>query len=435
LLLTWWLTAALAARSVVPDATWVPTDRAAAVCASSVPSAKRMRGKDAQQLAAMLAELPEVDDVAGWYAGHAATVEGWKEHPARDALMATIRVLLADGDDALALAGAYPRDPCVQATGALVAFERGQYDEARGMLGRAWIATRHPEVALLLARVVLAEGKPDRAAEVVDKGLRSDGEHLALRKLRAQLAAERGEAVSVFEDLVALRMAGDHELDGYLMAELLRQGDLDGYLRIAAEQATPIAALEGLATDASPRATLRDRLGLEGPTASIEAILHTSMGDVSCTLFPDRAPVTVANFVGLATGSQPWVHPDTGLKGEGALYAGTRFHRVIPDFMIQGGDPKGTGQGDGGYEFHDEIAPDLRFDRRGRLAMANAGPATNGTQFFVTAAPTPHLDGRHTIFGQCRDIDVVDAITAVSRDGRDKPFQDVTLDAVEIVVR
>ena len=160
----------------------------------------------------------------------------------------------------------------------------------------------------------------------------------------------------------------------------------------------------------------------------------TSMGTFTVRLMPDHAPQTVANFVELATGAREWQDPRSGGKKTEPLYEGTIFHRVIPDFMIQGGDPEGTGRGGPGYTFADECPPGgPAFDRPGLLAMANAGPNTNGSQFFVTVAPTPHLTGKHTIFGEVVDgMDVVDAISTVPTGAQDRPREDVVLERVEI---
>ncbi len=133
---------------------------------------------------------------------------------------------------------------------------------------------------------------------------------------------------------------------------------------------------------------------------SITATFQTSLGELVVKLLPEKAPKTVANFVGLAEGTREWKDPNSGQTVKRPLYDGTLFHRVIPDFMIQGGDPLGTGTGGPGYRFEDEIGPDNRFDRPGLLAMANAGPNTNGSQFFITEVPTPHLNRGHTIFGE-----------------------------------
>ncbi|MCO5970264.1 peptidylprolyl isomerase [Actinoallomurus soli] len=163
------------------------------------------------------------------------------------------------------------------------------------------------------------------------------------------------------------------------------------------------------------------------------ATLNTNLGPIVIRLFPDKAPKTVENFVGLAEGTIEWRHPATGQRSRTPLYNGTIFHRVIDGFMIQGGDPLGQGIGGPGYEFEDEIDPQLRFDRPYLLAMANAGPGTNGSQFFVTVVPTPHLNGRHTIFGEVvQGSEVVDAIAKTETGRNDRPVKDVVLESVTI---
>lgn len=164
------------------------------------------------------------------------------------------------------------------------------------------------------------------------------------------------------------------------------------------------------------------------------AIFETSMGNITCQLFEKEAPKTVANFVGLAEGTKEWIDPKTGQKVKKRFYDGLIFHRVIPDFMIQGGDPLGRGTGGPGYRFEDEFHPDLKFDRPGRLAMANAGPNTNGSQFFITEVPTPHLNNRHTIFGQCNEgLDVVQKIARVPTDPMDRPLNGVVIKKLTIL--
>ena len=168
-------------------------------------------------------------------------------------------------------------------------------------------------------------------------------------------------------------------------------------------------------------------------TDTLTATLRTNQGNIVVRLFPDHAPKTVRNFVELAEGGRQWTDPRTGRATTGKLYDGTVFHRVIPDFMIQGGDPLGSGRGGPGYEFADEFHPDLRFDRPYLLAMANAGPGTNGSQFFITVAPTPWLNGKHTIFGEVIEgADVVDRISRVKTGSQDRPVEDVTIDSVAI---
>jgi len=163
------------------------------------------------------------------------------------------------------------------------------------------------------------------------------------------------------------------------------------------------------------------------------ATFKTSMGDIVILLFDDKAPKTVANFVGLASGTKEWTDPKTGDKVKRPLYNGTIFHRVIPGFMIQGGDPLGNGTGGPGYRFEDEFHPDLRHSKAGILSMANAGANTNGSQFFITHQATPNLDGRHSVFGEVvKGQEVVVAIGGVSRDLRDRPIKDVVIKEIVI---
>ena len=165
------------------------------------------------------------------------------------------------------------------------------------------------------------------------------------------------------------------------------------------------------------------------------ATLRTNLGDIRVELFGNHAPKTVRNFVGLSDGTQEWTDPKTGKAGEGPLYSGVVFHRIIPGFMIQGGDPLGTGTGGPGYRFADEIHPELQFDRPYLLAMANAGPGTNGSQFFITVAPTAWLNTKHTIFGEVADQpsrDVVDAIAGVPTARGDRPVQDVVIEGIDV---
>ena len=168
-------------------------------------------------------------------------------------------------------------------------------------------------------------------------------------------------------------------------------------------------------------------------TEALTATLATTQGTITVRLFPDHAPKTVRNFVELAEGGKEWTDPRTGARTKDKLYDGTIFHRVITGFMIQGGDPLGTGTGGPGYKFGDEIHPDLRFDKPYLLAMANAGPGTNGSQFFITTVPTPWLNGKHTIFGEVvSGADVVENISRVQTVPGDRPVTDVVVQSVTI---
>ncbi|HEV2888061.1 MAG TPA: peptidylprolyl isomerase [Jatrophihabitans sp.] len=169
--------------------------------------------------------------------------------------------------------------------------------------------------------------------------------------------------------------------------------------------------------------------------ATQQATLHTTAGDITVNLFGNHAPKTVANFVELATGAREWTDPRSGEKTNARLYDGTVFHRVIDNFMIQGGDPLGRGTGGPGYNFADEFHPELSFDRPYLLAMANAGPGTNGSQFFITTTRTPHLNRKHTIFGEVADDEsraVVDAIGKTRTDRQDRPVNEITITSIDI---
>ncbi len=182
----------------------------------------------------------------------------------------------------------------------------------------------------------------------------------------------------------------------------------------------------------APQATAAALIQPNGPTV----VMDTSMGRITCQFFQKQAPNAVANFIGLATGAKEWTDPATKKKQRGKpFYDGTTFHRVIPGFMIQGGDPLATGTGDPGYSFADELNPDLNFDVPGRLAMANSGPDTNGSQFFITEQEVDSLNQHYTIFGQCdqSSVEIVKSIARVERDGQDKPLTPVVLTKATIV--
>ena len=181
--------------------------------------------------------------------------------------------------------------------------------------------------------------------------------------------------------------------------------------------------------------TLWSQTKTAAPSAQPTAVIDTTAGKLTCTLFPDKAPIGVANFIGLATGTKDWTSPVSHQKKHGVpLYDGTIFHRVIPDFMIQGGDPMGTGTGDPGYAFKNETSNDLKFDRPGRLAYANAGPGTNGSQFFITEVAYASLNGGYTIFGQCdaASVTLVKQIARMGRDSNDRPYKPVKINHITI---
>jgi peptidyl-prolyl cis-trans isomerase A (cyclophilin A) len=208
------------------------------------------------------------------------------------------------------------------------------------------------------------------------------------------------------------------------------------YALLAPALAVALAAAAYAQTSSKPAQAPAKAPAATTPAQPLRVVMDTSMGRLTCQLFPKQAPHAVANFVGLAKGTRDWVDPRTGMKQHGKpYYDGTIFHRVIPGFMIQGGDPTGTGTGNPGYMFVDEFDPSLNFDQPGRLAMANSGPNTNGSQFFITEAAYSSLNQHYTIFGQCdgASVLVVKAITSVPRNDQDKPRIPVVLKKVTVV--
>jgi peptidyl-prolyl cis-trans isomerase A (cyclophilin A) len=196
------------------------------------------------------------------------------------------------------------------------------------------------------------------------------------------------------------------------------------------------SSLQLVSQTSTPPAQTAPKKPAAGISLPPTAIIDTTAGKMTCVLFPDKAPTGVANFIGLARGTKDWTNPGTGRKMHGVpLYNGTIFHRVIPEFMIQGGDPAGTGMGDPGYKFKNETSPDLLFDRPGRLAYANAGPDTNGSQFFITEVPYPSLNGGYTIFGQCDDptVELVKKIARMPRGANDLPNDPVKITKITIL--
>jgi len=429
-----WFTALALAGTDVPAAHFVTRDAPTRLCVSSIPAAGKLPKAARAPYAAALDALDRTPDAAGraawWQAEGPALLTALDGHPAGEALSATVGALV-DPDaapGALALAAAHPDDLCLATTAAVLAWEAHDAEQARTYVGRAWIGLPSPDLAFVLGEIVVEAQESDRLDAVLARGLALDPAHPGLRRLRAVQAILRGEGGD--EDLAFLHARGDHSLDPMVLEARWKQGRIDDYLRVAAGMPLPLGIAPGLATAPKPLQALLDALGAEG--GLVPVVLETSEGDLPCTLYAADAPLTVASFVGLATGRQAWTDPRTEQAGVGPLYQDVTFHRVIPGFMIQGGDPLGTGTGGPGYAFPDEVRSQLRFDRAGRLAMANSGPDTNGSQFFVTDAPTAHLDGRHTIFGQCDAPTLVTRIANLPRDEQDRPNTPVTLRQVRI---
>ena len=225
------------------------------------------------------------------------------------------------------------------------------------------------------------------------------------------LVAERDQYRDEVERLTARNERLEREADSLHARKLQMEGELKRALKREA----------------------RYRLNLQDGQ-SLSARFETDKGNITCALWPDAAPMTVLNFVELAEGSREWTDPRTSAPSTAPLYDGTIFHRIIPEFMIQGGDPLGSGAGGPGYQFADEIDPMQTFNQHGLLAMANSGPNTNGSQFFITDRGTPaNLNGKHTIFGLCEDLDVVEDIATAPRSENDRPKKDIRLNRVVIL--
>lgn len=242
-------------------------------------------------------------------------------------------------------------------------------------------------------------------------------------------------AIGLFLGTMMLHGCNNAEMEAQNKSLSTRVADLEKEKARLEKENDALHAEVRKAREAAESGKKREALGALGlkDGQKLYARFETSKGNITCELYPSAAPLTVKNFVGLAEGTQPWTDPATGATTTRPLYSGTIFHRVIPEFMIQGGDPLGNGTGGPGYQFQDETTPELTFNKAPLLAMANAGPNTNGSQFFITDRSKPdHLNGKHTIFGACENADVVQAITTVERDRRDKPLTDVVLKKVVI---
>ena len=426
------MSTAMAGAPDLPEATWIDVDDRL-TCLSGVPGARKMRGKDRKVLAPLLHSIRESETPRKTWMDAADVRAGMKDHPALTAITLAFEGL--DGTptaiSALGLlADTQPIDGCLQIAAGTAAAVAGDDERYRSRLGRAWIAAPGPETAALLAEVLLNDGESERAMSAIKQGLRARPDDPRLRRLRVRAALTGNSQtglVDVVEDLEMLWSSGEKDVGPTLRDARFQSGDMDGYVALAAMLGAPTAGLD-LADSTSPYTDLLTHLGAQN--GEVHAKLRTSEGTLTCTLFADKAPITVASFIGLSRGDQAWTDPNTGRPGTKPLYPGTVFHRVISGFMVQGGDPLGSGIGGPGYRYHDEISNDLHFDRPGRLAMANAGPGTNGSQFFITVAPTPHLERRHTIFGQCDPYAVTKKISEVPTDSGDRPTVDVVLESI-----
>ena len=404
------------------------------LCLPSLPAAGPLR-KEAETWTLATEALQAGDPAAAHEVLVAET-----QHPALDALRGIVRITAQDGEGAwallLPLADTYEDDPCLDQVAALAAMQAGEAEVALVLADRAVRgAPEDVDIGLTRALFLLQQGQRDEARAALEAMAARQPDHVGLAFTLGVMSLEEGNleaAVPWFE----AAEAGGMPLGEDLVRMYFLAGRRADYLRRASEFLWPLGDEQAIAAAEDPEAAYREHLGYAEGQA-LHAVFVTPQGEIDCRLLPEEAPVTVANFVGLARGTHPFVDPESGEVSTGPFYDGTVFHRVIPEFMIQGGDPTGEGSGGPGYQFADEISPELRFEGPGVLAMANHGPDTNGSQFFITDGPADWLAGSHTIFGQCDAAgqEVVAAIADLERGELDRPVDDVVLETVRIEVR
>ena len=402
------------------------------LCLSPVPDAGRLKGESGawSDAAAYMK--------AGDLVQAAAVLDASGAHPGLQALRGGLALM--QGDPAARgllrdLAIAWPEDACLQQALALVYLESRESALAQTAAADALhLRPDDPDALYLYGLAQLKSGEVDRAIKALRDALTARPGHPGASYILGNDYLDRGHvemALPLLEDA----LAGGLDVSGALAEAYFTSGRTADYVRIASLAKWPMGDGGVIGTSDDPMAAWMAVLGVaEGQ--DLVAIFETSMGEITCTLYWQQAPLTVSHFVALARGGQPWLDTRTNTQRTDPLYTDTIFHRVIPGFMIQGGDPLGTGAGGPGYRFHDEIDPELTFEGPGVLAMANAGPDTNGSQFFITDAPAPHLNGKHTIFGHCDEAgqEVVAAIARVPAQ-QTVPVEAVALHQIRIEAR
>lgn len=423
-----------------PVDAWVPVPRPAPALCVPAPAAKLSRSERS-------AWASGIEALQG--ADHAAATAAFAEiDPDLTAIPTDVALLqrsLQDGslrtviegisNRLQAASGLAPDNPCLQLTTGLAALFAGRSEAAGSALDAARRALPdHPEVAAARHLYLQAYELPASDDEpTLQQAAERFPQHPTLQYLWGLDLMSEQRAAEAIAPLEVAAAAGIDVVEPLLLATRAA-GDLDRYLRLTASLGLPLGDGGALAQAESPSTAFAELLGVD-EDGTLMARIETSEGTLSCSLLWKSAPVTVGNFVGLARGTQPWLDPATGETVRRPLYNGTVLHRVIPGFMIQGGDPTGTGAGGPGYRFMDETVPLVRsFDEPGLLAMANSGPGTNGSQWFVTEVPVPYLDGRHTIFGEC-DTDTLQVVKRIARmpvDAADKPQEPVVVERITI---
>jgi len=408
-----------------------PREEMGRICVPNPLDAGRLKRVDRLAAGAALQALDSGDlDAAD------DAVNDASDHPHLQGIRAIIAIGREDLEGATtrmdALRQLWPDDPCILFTSSLTTGPTDP-EAAVEQMRRAWaLAPTDPEIAAVMVGLRLVEPADIEAVGATLKaGVDAEPNHTQFRLaygVYLLMTEDMNSAITQFE---AARDQGATEVEEPLMHLYFQGGRRAEYLQMALDRGAPLGDTPALQGAKDLEAAFDKMLGVAADQ-TLHATLHTSAGDLECDLYHRQTPVTVANFVGLARGTQSWTDPRTNEPGDGPLYAGTVFHRVIPEFMVQGGDPLGDGTGDPGYRFHDEITQSLGFSGPGVLAMANSGPGTNGSQFFITEVATPHLAGRHTVFGQC-DEATVQLVVDIAR--RPADAEPVTIETIEITAR
>ncbi len=395
------------------------------LCLSAVPDAPRLSTGERAAVEEARSSLNE---------GSAPNLAGLPDHPATRVVEGALALMQGDAEGGRVvfrdLANAWPADPCLGQAAAYAALQAGRFEYAGPYLDTALKGdATDPDTGVLAAwAATQLRGDVDGALKALRVVNQAHPDNALARAWLGRIQADRGEFDLALPHLKAATAAGI-DLGATLARAAWAVGDKNTWLKQLGSS-PPLA--RDLSQEPDPMAALASHLGV-GP-GGLFAVLDTSVGELRCELFWSEAPVTVGAFVDHARGGGPWRDPTTGALRADPLYHNLIFHRVIPDFMVQTGDPLGNGTGGPGYRFADEISPTLGFDRPGRLAMANSGPTTNGSQFFITEVPVPHLSGRHTIFGQCDDsaVQVVKRLSRVPRNAGDVPLEPVYLHGIRI---
>jgi len=404
------------------------------VCLPDVPEAGRLRrDEEAWKGAAALLHRGDAE-------GATAMLAEAGDHPGVTALHGVIAIVSQDGpgswETLRPLAEAWPQDPCLGQVAGIAAWSAGDPQAALALVERAsQQRPADPELSLLRGLLLIELGRRDEAAAGMEAALTANPDHVSLSFAVGILAFEEQDLERAVP-LLERAMLGGMPLQEDMVRLYHRVGRRADYLRLASALTWPLNDDGALAAAEDPEAAYLELVGLK-PGEELVARFVTSEGTLQCQLLHEESPVTVANFVGLARGTHPWLDATTMEVVTGPYYDGTALHRIIPDFMIQGGDRSGTGSGGPGYHFADEVHPELRFDRAGVLAMANSGPDSNGSQWFITEAPAGWLNGSHTIFGRCDEdsTDLVGVISRLPRGRLDRPIDDVIVEGIEVVVR